>query len=262
MSKILKANNIFGGYPDKEIIKGLSLDIEAGSFLGIIGPNGSGKTTLLKLFSRSILPTKGSIEFEGKDIFAYKFKELYQKMAFVSQNTDVSFPFSVWEVVLMGRIPHLARFAHETAKDFAAADEALGLTGCRQLKDKAIDQLSAGERQMALISKSLAQEPVLLFLDEPTSHLDIGHQIQILDLLRHLNRRKKMTIVVVLHDLNLAGEYCDRIVLLNEGKVFADAGPNEVLTYQNIEKVYKTVVVVKNNPLSNKPYVALVPGEK
>ena len=136
------------------------------------------------------------------------------------------------------------------------------MTDALHLKDKKIDELSSGERQRVVIAKALAQEPILLYLDEPTSHLDIGHQIQVLDLLKKLNRQTNLTIVMVLHDLNLASEYCNRIVLLNEGKVFKEGSPREVLTYQNIEAVYKTVVVVNDNPVSSKPYVVLVPGEK
>ena len=122
--------------------------------------------------------------------------------------------------------------------------------------------MSSGERQRVIIAKALAQEPVLLFLDEPTSHLDIGHQIQILDLLKRLNRQNNITIVMVLHDLNLASEYCNRIILLNEGRIFKEGSPAEVLTYQNIEAVYKTVVVVRDNPINAKPYIILISQEK
>ncbi|TBR18866.1 ABC transporter ATP-binding protein, partial [bacterium] len=189
-------------------------------------------------------------------------KEFSQKTAFVPQDTAINFSFTVFEIVLMGRIPHLKRMQPETKKDLSIAEGALTVTDVLHLKDKMINEISAGERQRVIIARALTQEPVLLFLDEPTSHLDISHQVQILDLLRKLNRDKMLTVVMVLHDLNLAGEYCNRIIMFDEGRIFKDGSPREVLSYQNIEKVYKTVVVVNSNPITNKPYVFLVPQTK
>ncbi len=261
MESLLKVEQLFGGYGRTTVVKDISLEIRTGEFLGIIGPNGSGKSTLLRLMSRALTPQKGDIFFEGQNIHRMNLKKLYQKMAFVSQNPWTGLSFSVFEVVLMGRIPHLNRLQLETKKDLAAAQEALVLTGTQEFKDKGIDELSAGERQRVMIAKALAQEPVLLFLDEPTSNLDIGHQIQILDLLKALNRQNKLTVVLVLHDLNLASEYCDRLILMDHGAVCRRGSASEVLTYQNIEEVYKTVVVVKTNPMSGRPYIILVPKE-
>ncbi len=262
MSALLKVENLFGGYHRETVIKGISLEIQKGDFIGIIGPNGSGKTTLLRLMSRVLAPQKGNIYLEREDISAMSLKEFCQEVAFVAQDTAINFSFSVLEIALMGRIPHLKRLQLETKHDMDIVESALSMTDVLQLKEKKIDELSSGERQRVVIAKALAQEPVLLYLDEPTSHLDIGHQIQVLDLLKKLNRSSNLTIAMVLHDLNLASEYCNRIVLLNEGKVFKEGSPREVLTYQNIEAVYKTVVVVNDNPVSSKPFVLLVPGEK
>jgi len=262
MNTLVKVEDVFGGYTKESIIKEASFKISQGEFLGIIGPNGSGKSTLLKLMSRILFPQKGKILFKDKDITKVKLKELCQEIAFVPQDTLINFSFLVWEIVLMGRIPHLKRLQLETKKDFLIAENSLSLTDALHLKDKKIDELSAGERQRVIIAKTLTQEPILLFLDEPTSHLDIGHQIQILDLLRKLNQEKNLTVVIILHDLNLASEYCQRLILLNEGKVFKEGAPSEVLTYQNIETVYKTIVVVNKNPISSKPYVVLVPKER
>lgn len=262
MSPLLKVENIFGGYHKEPVIKGISLEIRKGDFIGIIGPNGSGKTTLLRLMSRVLQPQKGNICLEGKDIKAMGLKEFCQSVAFVGQDTAISFSFSVLEIAAMGRIPHLKRLQLETKRDMDIVEKSLSMTDALQLKEKKINELSSGERQRVVIAKALAQEPVLLYLDEPTSHLDIGHQIQVLDLLKKLNRSSGLTIAMVLHDLNLASEYCNRIVLLNDGKVFKEGSPREVLTYQNIEAVYKTVVVVRDNPVSSKPFVLLVPGEK
>jgi len=262
MASLLSVTGVCGGYRKETVIKDISLEINKGDFLGIIGPNGSGKTTLLRLMSRVLAAQKGDIFLEGRDIARMDLKQFCQKAAFVPQDTLINFSFSVREIVLMGRIPHLKRMQWETKRDLGIAQAALAMTDTLHLQEKMIDELSSGERQRIIIAKALAQEPSLLFLDEPTSHLDIGHQIQILDLLKKLNRQKGLTIVMVLHDLNLAGEYCNRIALLNQGRIFKQGSPAEVLTYQNIEAVYRTVVVVKDNPLSSKPYVILVSGVK
>ncbi|MDP6685318.1 MAG: ABC transporter ATP-binding protein [Candidatus Omnitrophota bacterium] len=262
MSSLVKVDNLSGGYGKHNVLEDISFDMKKGEFLGIIGPNGSGKSTLLRFLSKVLLPQKGIVSIEGKDIKDLALKEFCRSVSFVPQDTVINFSFTTWEIVMMGRIPHLKRLQNEGKRDFQIAENALLQTDSSHLKNRLIDQLSSGERQRVIIAKALTQEPTLLLLDEPTSHLDIGHQIEILDLLRKLNREKKLSIVMVLHDLNLASEYCNRIVLLKEGSVFKDGTPDEVLTYQNIENVYKTVVVVNKNPISSKPYVVLVPKEK
>ena len=261
MEILLKAEHVSGGYHKEIIVHDVSFEIARGDFLGIIGPNGSGKSTLLRLLTQVLPLERGDVELNGEKISRMSVRQLAKKVAFVPQDTFIHFPFSVEEIVLMGRIPHLKRLQFETQKDFLIVENAMTLTDVLPLRRKEIDELSAGERQRVIIAKALTQEPVLLFLDEPTSHLDIGHQVQVLDLLKRLNREKKLTVVIVLHDLNLASEYCDRILLLNEGKVFKEGSPEEVLTYANIEAVYKTVVVVNKNPISSKPCVLLVPGQ-
>ncbi|MDD5679997.1 MAG: ABC transporter ATP-binding protein [Candidatus Omnitrophica bacterium] len=258
---LLRSEGIFGGYTDEIVVKDVSFSLNAGEFLGIIGPNGSGKSTLLRLLTRVLTPKKGSIYLAGKDAGKIPLKEFFRRVAFVPQDMVVNFSFTVWEIALMGRIPHLGRLQLETRKDFAATEEALLLTDTFRLKEKYIDNISAGERQRVVIAKALAQEPVLLFLDEPTSHLDIAYQIQVLELLKKLNKENGLTIVMVLHDLNLASEYCNRIMLLDKGSVFKDGSPSDVLTYGNIEAVYKTAVLVNKNPLSLKPFITVVSGE-
>ena len=260
MESLVKVSNLSGGYHKTLVIKDISFEIKKGDFLGIIGPNGSGKSTLLKLMTKILRPYSGSIALEGEDVKRMDLKKLFRKVAFVSQDTFINFSFSVEEIVLMGRIPHLKRMQFEGKSDFSIVHHALSLTNTLYIKEKAIDELSAGERQRAIIAKALAQEPILLFLDEPTSHLDIGHQIQILDLLKKLNKEKNLTVVMVMHDLNLASEYCNRIMLLDQGTIFKNGTAEEVLTYQNIEAIYKTIVVVKKNPISSKPYVILKSG--
>ncbi|HTY45024.1 MAG TPA: ABC transporter ATP-binding protein [Patescibacteria group bacterium] len=260
MGPLLQIKNLSGGYYQEEVIKGISLDIHQGDCMGIIGPNGSGKTTLLRFATRVLVPARGRVLLGDRDIFRMEVKEFCRRVAFVGQDILSSFSFTVIEIVLMGRIPHLKRMQFETKRDIEIAEQALSLTDTLALRDKRIDELSAGERQRVIIARALAQEPALLFLDEPTSHLDIGHQIQVLDLLKRLNRKNSLTIVMILHDLNLASAYCNRIALLDKGAIFKEGSPEEVLTYQNIEAVYKTIVLVNTNQLTKRPNVVLVPA--
>jgi iron complex transport system ATP-binding protein len=262
MAVLLKIDNVCGGYTNEDVVNNISLDVNEGDFLGLIGPNGSGKTTLLRLATRILQPHKGTILFQQDNIYKMPLKEFCRNVAFVSQDIGTNFSFTVMEIVLMGRIPHLKRMQFETKKDVRICEDVLAVTDSLHLKDKMIDELSAGERQRVIIARALAQEPRLLFLDEPTSHLDIGHQIQVLDLLKKLNRSQNLTIVMVQHDLNLASGYCNRIALISSGSLYRYGKPDDVLTYQNIEAVYKTVVLVNENPVTKKPNIILVPGDE
>lgn len=250
------------GYQDKQILRDIDLELAAKEIVGIIGPNGSGKTTLLRAVSRLLKPKEGAIYLDGIDIWQMKYKELSRKIAVVSQGAPEE-SLTVEEFVLLGRIPHFDGLQFlETSRDFEVAQRCMVLTDVLKLKDRSIGQISGGERQLALIARALAQEPTLLLLDEPTTYLDIAHQVGILDLIKRLNRKMGLTVLMVLHDLNLASEYCDRIALLSEGRVHTQGVPQEVLSYKVIEQVYKTVVVVEKNPVSSKPYVLLVSEEE
>lgn len=259
---MLEIKNLFCGYAAKTVLQDINLGIENGELLGIIGPNGSGKTTLLRAITRLLKPKTGTIFFGGENIWQMGFKELAKKIAVVPQGLAASL-MSVEEFVLLGRIPHYKKFQLlETNKDREIAQRALGLTDTLKLKDRLISEISGGERQLVLIARALAQEPRLLLLDEPTTHLDISHQVGILDLIRRLNKGFGLTVIMVLHDLNLAGEYCRRLALINEGRIHKLGTPHEVLTYRIIEEVYKTTVVVRENPISAKPYCFLVSEEE
>lgn len=262
MDTALKVAGLCGGYDKSDVIKDVTFEARKGEFLGIIGPNGSGKSTLLRLITRELPVSRGSVSLDGADIASISPKAFARRVAFVPQETAINFAFSVSEIVLMGRIPHLGRLQPEGVHDRAIADNALSITDTLDIRDKEIDSLSTGERQRVIIAKALAQEPSLLVLDEPTSHLDIGHQIMILDLLKRLNADRQLTIIMVVHDLNLAAEYCDRLILIDHGSIFKQGRPDEVLTYENIESVYKTVVVVNRNPISSKPQIVLVSGDQ
>jgi iron complex transport system ATP-binding protein len=250
------------GYGPKTVITGIDLGVKAQEFFGIIGPNGSGKTTLLRAMARTIKPMAGQIILDGKDLWEIPLEDFALRCAVVSQYLP-SVAMTVEEYVLLGRIPHFKPWQFsETKEDLQAAREAMELTGISTLMDKSILHLSSGERQLAQMARALAQRPALLLLDEPTAHLDIAHQVDILDLLKKLIRQINLTVVVVLHDLNLASEYCDCLGLMSEGKLYKLGTPREVIDYQIIEKVYKTVVVVEENPISSKPYVLIVPQEE
>lgn len=258
MNTIYHIQNLKGGYHQKTIIQDVSFKMESGEFLGIIGPNGSGKSTLLKLLTKVLHPQAGTILFEEKDITHIPLKNFCQKVAFVPQETTISFSFTVWEIALLGRIPHLERFALETKKDFSIAEKALLQTNTLALKERKIDEISAGERQRVIIAKALTQEPILLMLDEPTSHLDIKYQISILNLLEDLNQKTGLTIIIVLHDLNLASRYCQKLLMLNQGKIITKGTPQEVITSEQIEKVYQTKINIQKDIKTGKPYLTLL----
>lgn len=258
---MLEIKNLTCGYDSNFLLKDINFRIDTGEFVGIIGPNGSGKTTLLRAITRVLDPKKGDIFLEGKDICQIGFKKAAKKIAVVSQNPPTN-SMTVEEFVLLGRIPHYEKYQFfETKKDIEIAKRCMDLTDTLKLKDKSISRISGGERQLVSIARALSQEPELLLLDEPTAHLDITYQIGILDLIRRLNKGFGLTVIMVLHDLNLAGQYCDRLILLNQGRVHGIGTPKEILTYQIIEEVYKTVVIVEKNPISSKPYIFLVSEE-
>ncbi len=259
---MLEIKDLICGYDTKFFLKGINLRVESKELVGIIGPNGSGKTTLLKGITRVLKPKKGGIFLEGKDIAQMGFRELAKRIAVVSQSFETGF-MSVEEFVLLGRIPHFERFQFlETKEDLEIVRKCMALTGALKFKDQPISEISGGERQLALIARALAQEPGLLLLDEPTTHLDIAHQVGILDLIKRLNRELGLTVIMILHDLNLAGEYCDRLALMSDGIIYKEGVPQYVLDYRTIEEVYKTVVVVEKNPISSKPYVLLISEEE
>lgn len=259
---LLKVENLFCGYGKKKVIEDISFNILPGEISGIIGPNGAGKTTLFRAITRILDTSSGQIKYRGRNIKDMTIRELARLIGVLPQSMPAAFSFTVLDFVLMGRSPHMKRWQSIQEEDLALADEMMRLTEVKDLKNRYITELSGGELQRVLLAQALVQEPELLLLDEPTSHLDITHQVEIMDLIRKLNKEKKLTIIMVLHDLNLAGEYCDRLILLDKGKIHTIGSPNEVLTYSNIEKVYRTVVVVKDNPITKRPHVLLIPKEK
>ena len=258
MTHILSVQNIEAGYKSKFMLKDISFHIDKASFTGIIGPNASGKTTLFKSIIGDLELQLGQILLSGIDISSLSLKEKAQKLAIVTQNIDTP-NLTVEEYVLLGRYPYNNKFQFfESAQDYKIAHKYMQLTDVYKYKDRNMNELSGGVQQMVAITRALTQEPEILLLDEPTSHLDITHQVQVLDLLRKLNSELKLSVLMIVHDLNLAGEYCDKLLMISKGKLHKTGTPKEVLNYKDIEEVYKTLVVTQENPISKKPAVFLV----
>lgn len=258
MTVVLKIDDIECSYGAVKVLGGLTFSIDSGSFTGIIGPNGSGKSTLLKSLSRVLKPVKGAVLLDEKNLYSLDTREVAKKMAVVPQETAVNFSFTVKEVVIMGRSPHLGLFQSEGRKDFEVVRQAMELTNTHHLADRLITAISGGERQRVIIAKALAQEPKIILLDEPTSHLDINHQIEILSLLKRLNRENNLTIIAVFHDLNLAAQYCDSLVLMKSGNIFTLGEPEEVLTADSIKEVYGASVLIRKHPVTGHPSIILL----
>lgn len=259
---MLELKHLTCGYDSKFALQDIDFKVEDKELVGIIGPNGSGKTTLLRAITRILIPRKGAILLDGGDIWQMRFKQLAKSIAVVPQGFG-GVDMSVEDFVLLGRIPYLKRFQFlESKNDLDIAERCMGLTDTFKLKSQLMSEISGGERQLTLIARALTQEPRLLLLDEPTAHLDITHQVGILDLIKRLNKELGLTVIIVLHDLNLASEYCQRLILLNQGRIHKIGPPDEVLNYKIIEEVYKTVVVVEKNPISSRPYILLVSEEE
>ncbi len=260
MKKVLCVDGLHFKYFEKTVLCDISFSADSGEFISIIGPNGSGKTTLIKAVTNRIKPEKGDIYITGKNICDMQNRQLAKKVAVVMQSVE-PVSLTVKEYVLLGRLPYFQKYQFfETKKDIALANKYMELTGISNLKNSKINEISGGERQLASIARALVQEPELLLLDEPTSHLDITHQAQILNLVSQLKIDLNLAIIIVLHDLNLASEYSDRLIMLNgsDGKIYKTGTPDEVLTEKSIETVYNTKVQIHNNPLSKKPSVFIV----
>jgi ABC-type cobalamin/Fe3+-siderophores transport system ATPase subunit len=258
--KVLAIQNLDFCYNQKIILKDICFSVFPGEFVSIIGPNGCGKTTLIKTILRSVVPRTGTIHIQGQEVNTLSNKALARHLAVVMQTIDPA-AMTVKDYVLLGRLPFFERYQFfESQKDMAIAQKYMELTGVADLAEARINEISGGERQLAAIARALTQEPSLLVLDEPTAHLDITHQVRVLNLVNTLKEQLSLTILMVLHDLNLAAEYSDRLVLLDKknGRIFKTGTPEEVLTQDSIQAVYQTRVEVRPNPISQKPWVFLI----
>jgi len=234
---MLKLDKVRYSIDEKKILKGVSTRFDPFKIHGIVGPNGSGKSTLLKTICRVWEPQDGKVLIDDRDAGTFSRRELSRTVTLVPQNTNVGFPISVYDIVTMGRNPHLGRFQLMRNRDREIIDWALEQTHSKGLKDRIVNELSGGECQLAVIARALATEAPLILLDEPTSDLDIKHALTIMDLLSDLKGKGK-TIIVSVHDLNLARRYCDTVTIIYEGDVFFAGPPDEALSRENIKKVF------------------------
>jgi iron complex transport system ATP-binding protein len=248
-------------YGKRLALDGVDATVLPGEILGIIGPNGSGKSTLVRALAGVREPDRGSVRLDGRELREIGRRQRGRAIALVPQETRVSFPLRVRELVLLGRSPHTGAFGFEGPRDREIVARAMERADVSHLADRRIDELSGGERQRAVLARALAQEAPVLLLDEPTTYLDLRHTVDLLDLVRRLCREESLAVAVVLHDLNLAGLYCDRLVLLDRGRTHAAGAPGEVLRYADLCAVYGTDLYVAPNDVTGRIVVLPLPGE-
>lgn len=248
------------GYSNHAVLKGISFGVDAGEFVGILGPNGSGKTTLLLALSGITQVDAGRVEICGEPVERLKPKDRARRMAVIAQDGDVRFPFSCEEVVRMGRFPHQKRWQMDSAKDAEVVGRALEITDTASLCERLITAISGGERQRVFMARALAQETPILLLDEATSAMDIHRRLQIFRALQDLNRECGLTVLTVLHDVNLAALFCRRIIFIKDGRLVADGSTDSVLNPDILEEVYQTRVLVQEIEGTGKRQVVFLPG--
>ncbi|MBU1158165.1 MAG: ABC transporter ATP-binding protein [Candidatus Thermoplasmatota archaeon] len=252
----LKIDGLSFSFGQRRVLKDISLEVSDGEFVGLMGPNGSGKTTMLRCLTRFLPSESRAVLVDMKPLHTLTDREVASIFAVVPQSSSTDFPFTGRDIVSMGRLPHMRSRLSGTRKgDLDAVQNALDITGAAHLADRAFFQLSGGERQRIVIARALAQEPAALLLDEPTVYLDISGQLDMMDLIKRLNKEKSLTIFAVLHDINLAARYCDRIALLNQGRLEIIGSPSEVLTPEMIQSVYGVEVAVRRDPFTSSIYV-------
>lgn len=253
MANRLNGQHVTIGYGDHVIVDNLDVEIPDGKVTSIIGPNGCGKSTLLKALSRLLSVKGGEITLDGKNIHTQSTKEIAKKIAILPQSPDVADGLTAGELVSYGRFPHQKGFGRLSAEDKAEIDWALKVTGTYDFKHRAINDLSGGQRQRVWIAMALAQKTDIIFLDEPTTYLDISHQLEILELVQELNREQGCTIVMVLHDINQAIRFSDHLIAMKEGDIIATGSTEDVLTQEILEKVFNIDVVLSKDPKTGKP---------
>ena len=252
---MLVARDLHFAHKSGFAIRGVDLDAREGDIVGLVGPNGAGKTTLLRLLSGALIPSRGSVEIDGVDIASLNASERARLVSVVPQNPMLPLTFSVLDLVLMGRNAHLKLLEWESRRDVEIARRAMEMTDTWGFREREVGSLSGGERQRAVVAMALAQQSLVMVMDEPTASLDLGHQTGVMDLVRDLQRRREGAIVVAMHDLTLAAQYCDRLVMVTDGTVFARGTPEEVLTREQISRAYAADVIVLSHPEGGRPVV-------
>ncbi len=242
-------------YEDKKVIDNISISLETGKFYGIIGPNGCGKTTFIDLLTKHSQPVSGGIKYKGKKLASYSKKELSKEIALVPQNFYINFPFTVEEIVMMGRYPHIPRFSAPSLKDFKTVKEIMEKTEIYDFKNRFITELSGGERQRVIFARALAQDTPLLVLDEATSNLDINYTISLLNIAKQRVRKEKKTVIAVMQNINLAAIYCDDLIFIKHGRIETHGQTDEILTPDTIRSVFKVETKIYFEPYSNSKQV-------
>lgn len=259
MENILKVKDIFAGYDKKIVLKNINFEIEKGEFCGIIGPNGSGKTTLLKILAKILKPFSGEIYINDCEISKIHFKKFSKIVSYLPSSIDIHFSYTVEEIILFGKYPDIGKIKKiKKDENFEIICEIFQI---KDLLSRKIWELSDGEKQRVFLSQTFIQNTEIVLLDEPISHLDIGYQFKIMDIIKKINRESKKTIISIFHDLNIASEYCDKLLLVLNGEIYSKGTPDKVLTFENIEKVYNTNVIVYKNPYTSKPFILSLPSD-
>ena len=256
----IAAHQISFTYGQGPVLKNVSFSVPEGQFFIVIGPNGSGKSTLLRVLAGLLRPKNGHVALMGRPLAQHSRRQIARRVAFVPQSTTLSFPFTVQQVVLMGRAPHLGWPAIEGKADWRAAHEAMVFTGTDHLANRRIGQISGGEQQRVFLARALCQAPKVLLLDEPTAALDLRHQVHIMDLLEQLIGNWGVTVIMVSHDLNLAAMYAQRVLLMADGAIAHLGAPDKVLQQKRLESVYGCALLVNRSPVGAYPQIQLLPG--
>lgn len=255
MSSILEIKNLTIDYNGIKAVEDLNINFKKGRFYTILGPNGAGKSTLLKAISKNIENMKGSIFVDDVNIKDLKIKNLAKKISMVPQETSIDFDLLGEEIVLMGRIPHLKRLEKESASDFSIVKEAMRKTNTLHLRNRSVTKMSGGEKQRVVVARALAQEAGIMLLDEPVSQLDLHNQIEIMNIVRELVDKEGLTAICVLHDINLAVNYSDEILIMKDGRLVSIGKPADIIREDIIEDTYGINVKIIENPITDKPFI-------
>jgi len=253
MTPRLAADGVSFAFGERQVLADVSLELAAGELVAVLGPNGSGKSTLLRLLAGLALPRAGAVHLDGEDLAALDRRAVARRLALVPQDPRVEYAFTALEVTLMGRAPHQRGLGLPSTRDVAIARDALARVDAAALAERPLDELSGGERQRIFLARALAQEPHILLLDEPTTHLDVRHQLDVHAVVRALCREQGLACVTVVHDLNLAMTYCDRVVVLAGGRVAAAGPPARALTAECVAAVFGVRVATVAHPLDGSP---------
>ncbi|MCF7859429.1 MAG: ABC transporter ATP-binding protein [Candidatus Cloacimonetes bacterium] len=250
---MIKLNGVSVSYQDVKVLKNLSLNFSKGEFCALLGPNGVGKSTLLHTILGVQPMISGSIFIAEKELGKWQRKELAKLIAIIPQDFQLQFDYTVKDIVLMGRFPYSTRWQNYTHDDYEKVEKILLQLDLNSFHNKLYSKLSGGERRRVSIARALAQETDILLMDEAFANLDINHQLEIMQILSQINKEHDKLIILISHNINLASEYCRRVILLKQGKVLADGAPQNILNSQNLEKLYNTKLQIINNPVSGKP---------